>query len=210
MIELFGFVPSRSNRPHWALEEIGAEYRFYTIDLRKGDHRSPYFLAINPAGKSPAMRDGDLVLTESGAICNYIGEKYPESGLTPQSGTPERALYDQWMYFALTELEQPLWTAAKHTFAIPEEHRVPAVIPSAKWEFARAGGILAGGLGDREFLVGDRFTMADIMVAHTLMWAVKTDFPLEHANLGTYLERMKSRPALKRVFECPRLELPKE
>ena len=208
MIKLYGFFRSRSNRAMWALEEIGAPYEFYQLDFKRGDPRSDFYRAINPACKMPALQDDDLCLSESCAICNYLGEKFPESGLTPPSATRERAVYDQWMFFVLSELEQPLWTKGKHTFAIPEEYRVPAVLDTALWEFARAAKLLSKGLGDNEYIAGDRFTMADILVAQTLRWAVNFKYPIEHDNLTAYLEHMEARPAYARMAEKPHLEIP--
>ena len=208
MIKLFGFVPSRSNRPHWALEEIGEPYEFYQLDFSKGDHRSEFFLKLNPAGKVPALQDGDLTLTESGAICNYLANLYPEHRLIPYEGSKNRALYDQWLMFILTELEQPLWVKGKHSFALPEDKRVPQIFDTAVWEFERAVALLSQGLGDREFMVGPQFTMVDIMAAHTLRWALKFKFPVEHPNLLAYLDRMEQRPAFARVWQTKALSIP--
>jgi glutathione S-transferase len=202
-------IRSRANRPHWALEEIGTPYTYYQLDFTKGDHRSENFLKMNPAGKMPVLVDGDLVLSESGAICNYLGEKFPESKLTPPSGTHDRAHYDQWMMFVLTELEQPLWTNGKHRFALPEAWRVPRVLETATFEFARAADVLSKGLGQREFLVGNSFTMADILAAHTLRWAVVFEFELAHDNLSAYLARMESRPAFARMREAKTRPFPR-
>ena len=208
MIELFGFVRSRSNRAMWALEEIGAEYKFYQLDFSKGDNRSDFFLNLNPAGKMPVLKEGDLVLAESAAICNYLGERFPESGLTPAGGTRERALYDQWMFFVLSELEQPLWTKGKHSFGLPEDVRVPAIFETAIFEWQRAFDLLCKGYKGPYFL-GDRFTMVDILVAHTLRWAVKFEFPVTDKTMLDYLERMEARPAWGRMYEKEKLEIPR-
>lgn len=210
MIKLYGFMRSRSNRPHWALEELEVPYEFYQLDFKKGDNRSDYFLALNPAGKMPVLQDGDFVLTESAAICNYLGEKYPEKGLVPKAGTQEKGLYDQWMFFILSELEQPLWLKGKHTFAIPEKVRVPAILETALWEFEQAVKLASEGLGDKEYMVGDRFTMVDILLAHTIIWATKFEYPVPHENLMNHMKRMTERPAFKRMLECEQLEIPRD
>ena len=132
-------------------------------------------------------------------VTGGIGDRFPASRLTPPVGSPERAHYDQWCYFALSELEQPLWTLAKHLFALPERRRIPAVLDTARWEFAVAVKILALGLGQREFIVCDHFTAADILMAHTLAWASAFKLPLEHDHLVTYTERLLARPAWARV-----------
>jgi glutathione S-transferase len=199
MLTVFGFPNSRSARAVWALEEAGAGYDYVRVDLFKGEGRRPPYIDLNPGGKVPALKDGDFVLTESGAICTYIGDKFPASGLTPPANTQERARYHQWCFFVIGELEQPLWTMAKHRFALPEKRRVPAVIDTAVWEFGVAAKVLDAGLGDREFIVGDRLTAADIMLAHTLAWARAFEVPLGHERLQAYADRMLSRPAVARA-----------
>lgn len=202
MMELFGLKNSRSNRPQWALEELEVPYTFYRLDLRAGDARTPKFLKVSPMGKVPALKDGDLTMIESGAICNYIGNKYKEKGLVPEDGTLDRARYDELMFFVMTELEQPLWTKGKHTFALPEAWRVQAVWPTAKYEFQLAVKVMANFLGDREFFVADRITMVDICVAHTLMWALKFEFEVPHENLLNHMNRMKERPSYQRLQDA--------
>lgn len=201
MITVYGCANTRSQRVIWALEEAGAEYDYVKVDLLKGEGRKPLYLDINPTGKVPAMVDGSLVLSESAAICTYIGDKYPESGLTPSAGTPERALYNKWCCYAISELEQPLWTIAKHRFAIPVERRVPQVIDTAQWEFSTAAKALDKQLADKEFILGDQFTAADILIAHTLGWAKAYKVPIESERLAAYATRTLGRPALARARE---------
>ncbi len=198
-MKIYGYPSTRSTRVLWAAEEVGIEYEFIPIDLGKGAGRQPDYLQINPGGKVPALVDDGIILTESAAICTYLGERFPESGLVPAAGTIERARYLQWCFFVIGELEQPLWTLAKHTFALPPAQRVPEVKATARWEFERAADVLAAGLGDREFILGARFSAADILIAHTLGWAKSADASFPQPNLGTYLERVSSRAALTRA-----------
>jgi len=206
MLTVYGCADTRSTRVVWALEEAGAEYLYVPIDLRAGAGRHPDYLAINVGGKVPTLVDNEFVLTESAAICTYIGDRFPAAGLVPPVGTPERASYNQWCYFALSELEQPLWTIAKHRFALPERLRVPAVIETARWEFAVAAKVLAAGLGRQEFIVGDRFSVADILIAHTLAWARACELIAEHDNVRAYAERLWGRPALAEAKRRERAE----
>lgn len=200
MLKVYGFPNTRSTRVVWTLEEVGAEYDYIKVDLLKGEGQSPAFLELNPGGKVPTLTDGALVLTESAAICTYIGEKYPAARLTPPAGTLERAKYDQWCCFVISELEQPLWTIAKHRFALPEKRRVPAVLETAAWEFSIAAKVLDAGLGNHEFILGDRFSIADILIAHTLVWASKAyKLPLGSKRLDAYVERLLARPAWTRA-----------
>ncbi|PLX88481.1 MAG: glutathione S-transferase family protein [Desulfuromonas sp.] len=200
MIKLYGMPKTRSMRVVWALEEIGAEYRFIPVDLVTGEGRTPGFLALNPGGKVPVLVDGDLVLTESAAICTYLGDRFPESGLVPRCGTVERGLYDQWCYFVMTELEQPLWTIGKHKFALPKEKRVPEIKDTAIWEFQRAAALLASGLGEKPYLLGDNFTMADLLAAHTLAWARSARISHNIDLLDDYRQRMMAREAFQRTL----------
>lgn len=200
MITVYGIGPSRSTRVVWTLEEIGADYEYRKVDIAAGDTRRPPFSDLNPSGKVPVLMDDDLVLTESGAICLYLCEKFPDAGLLPPVGDPDRAHCLKWAFFVTSELEQPLWTKAKHTFALPEDWRVPAVRETANREFERAVAVLAGDLGDAEFVVGGRFTVADILVGQTLAWAGSAKMSLPD-NVAAYAKRVLARPALARARE---------
>ena len=167
----------------------------------KGEGQSPEFLKLNPFGKVPVLIDGDLRLTESAAICTYLGDKHPDSELVPRPGTAERGIYDQWCYFVLSELEQPLWTIHKHRFVFPKEKKVPQMLEVAPWEFGRALKVLTAGLGSREYLVGDSFTMADILTAHTLTWARVAKLDYGSSELEAYEQRICGRAALARAKE---------
>jgi|JI10StandDraft_1071094.scaffolds.fasta_scaffold643053_1 glutathione S-transferase len=204
MITIHGMPRSRSTRALWALEEAGLEYVFEPLDAMKGALRSADYLALNPGGKVPTLVDDSgeapFVLTESGAIVTYIGQQVPERGLVPPAGTHAHGHYLQWVCFVISELEQPLWTISKHSFALPEKLRVPDIKPTATKEFARAVGVLAQGLEGREYLVGDTFTMADVLAAHTLVWATRM-YQLElPESVAAYGQRMRSRPALARAI----------
>lgn len=198
VLKLYACANSRSLRAAWALEEAGADYEYVPVDLFKGEGRTPQFLALNPAGKVPVLVDGDLTLTESAAIVAYIGDKFPASGLLP-SASAARADCLRWMFYATTELEQPLWSIAKHRFALPKEKRIAGMEDTARWEFAAAARVLNGALGKRTFICGDAFTGADILLGHTLAWARSAKVALESPALTAYLERLYARPALTRA-----------
>ena len=201
MYHVYGMPRTRATRVVWALEEIGAEYSYHLVDLMKGEGQSPDFLKLNPFGKVPVLRDGELMLTESAAICTYLADQNPQTKLIPVVGTAERGLYDEWCYFVLTELEQPLWTIHKHRFVYPKEKRVRQMLDVAAWEFQRATNVLAQKMGKREFLVDDRFTMADILLARTLIWARVYKLDYDHSEIESYVQRISGRPALTRAKE---------
>jgi len=195
-VKLYGCPRTRTIRALWALEMVGAEYDFVVVDLSKGEGQSTAFLALNPNGKVPVLMDGDMYLSESAAICTYLGEKSPDSGLVPEPGSTHKARYLQWCFFVIGELEQPLWTLAKHKFVLPEQRRVPAIAATAEWEFRRAVKVLSAGLEDHEYILGDTFSAADILVAHTLSWARTAKVPIAHDNVEAYADRLLAHPDL--------------
>ena len=204
-MKLYGHPNSRATRALWALEEVRAEYEYVHVDLKNGAGHSDSYLALNPAGKVPTLVDGDLVIPESAAICLYLGDKFPESGLLPPIGSTERAECYRWISFGISELEQPLWTIAKHRFVLPEEKRVPAILQTAFWEFSIAAGVLAKGIADRPYAAGEQFTAADILLGHTLAWARSTRIELGHELLNVYADRVLDRAALVRARERARI-----
>jgi glutathione S-transferase len=203
MLTLYGLPKTRSDRALWALEEKGVPYQFQYVHLGKGEGRTPEFLTLNPAGKIPLLVDGDLVIAESIAICNYIADRCAGNVIAPAFGTNDRAHYDQWCSFAISELEQPLWTIAKHRFALPEEKRVPAIIDTARWEFTVAAQRLAKGLEGREFILGKSFSAADILLGQTLAWARAFEVPTEQPTVDAYAHRLFERPAFIVVKDYP-------
>ncbi len=199
MITLYGMPHTRSFRALWALEEVGVEYLYRLVNLGKGEGKTTEFLALNQSGKLPVLTDGDLILTESAAICTYLADCHPQKHLIPAVGTHERARYNQWCYFVLTELEQPLWTMDKHKFALPKEYRVPEVQKTAGFELMCAIRALEQGLKRRKFLIGEHFTMADLLTVHSLNWAHV--FKIDHgcAQLDDYRDRINQRAARQRA-----------
>jgi len=203
-MKLYEFPPTRSIRPRWVLQELGVLFESVRLSLQAGEARTPEFLKLNPSGKLPVLVDGDLVLTESVAISLYLAEKYPEARLLP---TDLRARADayRWLFFAATELEQPLWRIARHSFVYPEEQRIPADIPLATREAKAAAAIVDAHLAGREFMVGECATVVDFVMSYTLDWA-ETAGCLENApHAAAYLKRMYARPkAAPRIAEARR------
>lgn len=193
MLTLYGTPRSRSLRVSWCLEELSLAWQYQKIDFAKGQHKSPEFLALNPCGKVPALKDDALVLTESGAICLYLAERYGQGKLLPSKPEQMGGHY-RWVSLVLCELEQPLWTMGKHRFALPEELRVPQVIETAQWEFEKVCEQLESTLPDSPTLF-EEFTVADILLTHTLNWAVKFEQRLPE-KLAAYRKFNSQRPAL--------------
>lgn len=196
MIKVYGYPNTRATRITWVLEELQEDYDYKLVNFAKGDQKSEEFLAANPAGKVPALQDGNLTLTESGAIVTYLADKFANKKLIPTPGSPERATFEQWSYFALCELEQPLWTLGKHRFALPKEQRVAGIFPTATWEFQQALTLLSSGLGTKNYILGNEFSAVDILLGHTLIWGLAFDQAVKQENLIAYHQRLSERPAL--------------
>lgn len=192
-MKLYEFGPTRSIRVRWTLQELGVPFEATTVNMLAGEHKSPAFLKINPAGKLPALVDGDLMLTESIAIVLYLAEKYPEKGLIPADLAQRAELY-RWLLFAATELEQPLWRIARHTNVYPEEKRLPAEVALAREDFKPMAAVLEEHLKGRQFVMGKSVTVADFALAYTLDWANEIHLLDGFPQTKAYMERMYARP----------------
>ncbi|OUR82141.1 glutathione S-transferase [Cycloclasticus sp. 46_120_T64] len=201
MIKLYGYPRSRSTRIVWLLEELGAEYEFIKVDLMSGGGQTAAYLNIHADGKVPAIDDDGFILTESAAIMNYLADRHPESAMAPMPGSQQRAKYDEWCFFVLTELEQPLWTVGKHTFVFPEDKRVETVLAVAHWEFLKACKVLEKRLQGQEYALGGEFSAIDILIAHTLRWANAFSVPSGSAVLDSYRDRLSARVSFERVLQ---------
>jgi len=206
-MKLYEFAPTRSIRVRWTLQELDVPFETVTVDMLAGENRKAEFLKINPAGKLPALVDGDLVLTESVAIVLYLAEKYPAKKLMP-ADLRERAQAYRWLLFTTTELEQPLWRMARHSNIYPPDKRLPADIELARSDFLPMAQVLEDHMRGREFLVTDHVTVADFVLAYTLDWAKLVKLLDGFPALDAYQQRMYARPKapmrIKQAFESVR------
>jgi len=187
----------------WALEEAGLNYQYVPVKIGSSESdgsQTETYKKINFQGKVPALINGDLVINESAAILNYIAALVPDKALMPFNDIALRAYYDEICFFVMADLEQPLWTNGKHRFVLPRDKRVTAVLETTHWEFSKSLKALDHYLSDRQFVVGDRFTMADILIAHTLHWAEAFKFKIPQALLN-YKNRLYERPACQKALE---------
>ncbi|MFT6734397.1 MAG: glutathione S-transferase [Polaribacter sp.] len=202
-MKLYGMGKSRSFRALWALEESGIDYEYVEIafgsDAENGAVSADY-RQLNTQGKVPTLVDDDLVITESGAILNYIASNSTNLDLIPFNNLKTRAKYDELICFVLSDLEQGLWTNGKHRFALPKAQRVANILPTATWEFNKAIKALQVNFDGDGFVVGENFTMADVLLAHTLSWAESFNFEVPESLL-TYKNKMYYRSACKRAIE---------
>ncbi|MFZ1004153.1 MAG: glutathione S-transferase, partial [Pseudolabrys sp.] len=119
-LTLYHASPSRSSVALWMLEEVGQPYDIKLLRLSAGDNMKPDYLAINPMGKVPALKHGDVVITESAAICAYLADAFPQAGLAPPPTSKERAPYYRWMFFAAGPFEAATSNKALG-FVVPPE-----------------------------------------------------------------------------------------
>lgn len=192
MYTLIGHHKSRAFRVQWMLEEAGLDYTHVAARPHEDEVK-----ALNPSGKIPVLVDGEDVLTDSLAIMTYLGDKHHV--LTAPAGTLDRARQDAMSNLLNDEFDALIWTASRHTFVLPEEHRLPAIKDSLRWEFKRNARRLSASLGDKPFLCGDQITIPDIIAGHCLGWAIAARFPHDDANLNAYLGRLRARPAFRKA-----------
>tara|TARA_Y100001960_G_C14742931_1_gene864028 strand:- start:119 stop:718 length:600 start_codon:yes stop_codon:yes gene_type:complete len=190
-VTLYGAIGNRTARCLWTLDEAGLEYTF--IDRNDLANREE-LRQFHPLAKVPvAVIDGQT-LFESAAICTYIADRAPDADLIDKLGTFVRAEHDQWVAFCLSELEAWLWNSAVNTFVLPEEQRISAGLEQNAAMFKRSAVVLDAHLTDRNYLVGNRFTVTDIIVGWCLNWGRRQGLLNECPALGRYLERLMVRP----------------
>ena len=201
MMTLYYAPRTRAVRPRWVLEEVGAPYQLVRLDIRAGDQRKPDYLRINPNGSVPTLVDEGLTLFESAAICEYLTDRFPEAGLAPALGTAARGLYYQWIHFTMATLEPPIATIFAHTVAREEHARIPQLVTEARGTLGRAFDVVDAAVRGREFVVGDAFTTADVMLGSTLAWAQMSSLlDGTREGIAAYTATMARRPALRRAM----------
>ena len=177
---------SRSTRVLWLLEEIGEPYDITLIT--REEKATPEYRARHPLGRSPVAEDDEGPLFESAALALQIADLHPEKKLIPAVGTHERGLVYQWVLFAMTELEQATVAAFSDDEKRKQEgrERFQATLPAVEQA-----------LDGKEFLVGDRFTVADLVVGGVLGFAARANLLDGFPNATAYAERLNDRPARK-------------
>lgn len=192
MYKVIGTTKSRALRVLWLLNELGQPYEH--IDAMP---RSDEAKAVNPSGKIPVLMDGDTAIPDSCAIMTYLADKH--GAFTYAAGTVERALQDALTHQILDELDAVLWTAARHSFVLPEDKRVETIKDPLKWEYARnVDRIMAQRKGP--FMMGDQMTIPDMLLTHCAGWAMVAGFPTENAELKAFSKEMRARPAYMKMF----------
>jgi len=214
------YVPkTRATRPRWVLEELGVPYELVRLDPGRGETRAPAHLQRQPLGHVPVLEDGATRIFESGAICLHLADRFPEKGLAPPAGTPERAILYQWIFFVLTEIEPHLAVMSAQRRK-PEAERDAALVEASRAQAGRAVRALEPALRAGPWLLGASFTVGDVIVGSLLLWAKAlgvaegrpdeadperaggTGGPAQAAPpspINEYVARLRERPAWRRA-----------
>jgi glutathione S-transferase len=186
---------SRGRIIRWMLEEVGQPYETQILAF-EDSMKSPAYLSVNPMGKVPAIKHGDTVVTECGAICAYLADAFPEAGLAPAHGSRDRGPYYRWLFFAAGPIEQAVGLKA-----------VGAEVPAERERMLGCGSMdhvldaLEGALDGRDTLAGDSFTAADLYVASHLGWGMSFGTIEKRPNFERYVALHTGRQAAKRANE---------
>jgi len=199
VLTLYHNPHSRSAVVHYMLHELGEPFEIVPVDLQKGEHKSPEFLELNPMGKIPVLRDGNVVVTEVPAILTYVADKYPNAGLAPAIDAPDRGAYLRWMFFYGSCIE-PAAT----------DHYLKRESPSSTVGWGKLDdvlGTLSAGLTPGPWLLGERFSAADVLIGSGLGYMLPFNLLPERPEYLAYVERLEARPAHKaaRAADAARL-----
>ncbi len=202
-LKLYHCKGARSLRPLWMLEELGLPYELHVLPFPPRVLAKEY-LSVNPLGTIPCFFDGEMRMTESPAICHYLGEKYAaaqgKSDLHVTASDPDWGRYLNWLYFSDATLTFPQTLVLRYTQLEPPERRLPqAAEDYRKWFYGRLRAVDAA-LQQSDYLVKNRFTAADIAIGYALYLAttlgIDNDFP---PAVRAYLDRLRNRDAFKRA-----------
>ena len=192
-LTLYHAAPSRSSITRWMLEEIGEPYDIHLLNLSKGDNRAPDYLAVNPMGKVPALRHGDVVVTEAAAICAYLADEFPRVRLNVPIGDPRRGVYLKWLFFGPSCIEPAMTDRA---FPRKEEPRRGML---GYGDFDTVMEVTAKAVAKGLYLMGEQFTAADVVVGAAVRWGTMFKIFPERDAFKPYIERIAARPAMQRA-----------
>ena len=206
MITIYHVARTRSARVIWLCEELGLPYEVVPVDFLSDYRKSPEWRRLNPIGKVPAMTDLDqecnlFSMFESGAMVHYLLERYADGRLQPEPGTPESAIFLQWSWFAEASLARPLGDMVHHRWFKPEAERIPAVVEDAQQRAEICLDAVEAALADRDYLLGDELSAADIMMGYSLALAQRLEvLDDRYPNLVAYMNRLGARPGFQVAF----------
>ena len=185
---------TRSFAIRWLFEELGSPpHEVKVLNMKKGEHKSPVYLAINPMGKVPAIMHGDTVVTEAAAIAIYLADIFPEAGLAPKIGDPARGTYLRWIVFNQAAVEP-----AVTDFALKRDPGPASTLSYGTYDATVDA--LAGAVRKGPYILGERFSAADVIVGSGVRWMTMFKLLPERPEFKNYADRIMSRPAFMRAF----------
>ena len=202
-LTVWGVGTSRTMRAHWMLLELGLEYECHAIQSRTGETHTDEFKRLNPRHKIPVLRHGSLVLTESAAIIQYLSETFPHSPeVYVPSDAVSRARLNEWCYFILSELDAgSLYVVRRHDGLKQIYGEAPTAVESAKSYFLHNLEAMTARIGgDNTYLLGDRLSVADILLMTCLDWALSCGISLPET-VSSYRRQVALRPAYQAALK---------
>ena len=200
MLTIYHAVGTRSLRVIWTCEELKIPYQVETIPFTTEYRASQEWRKMNPVGKVPVLKDDDFIMFESGAMVQYILDRHGNSQLQPKPGTPEHGLYLQWCWFAESTFARPIGEIVNHRRVFEEHQQSDAAINEMKDRASLCVKALDEAIEGREFLVGNEFTAADIMMGYSMFIFDKYVSSDHHNNAHDYWNRLQKREACKVAF----------
>lgn len=197
MLKIFHVPGTRSTRPIWLCYELSLTFDVELIDFSPKYRNSEEWRAISPAGKVPAMIDGDVRMIESGAMVDYILERHGHGRLQPELGSPQSAEYRQWCWFAEATLIRPL---GLYRVLRAREEPINKLVDEAERKFRDSLTAVESALDGRPFLLGDEFSAADIMMGYSVALLERL-LGEQNPNLRGYISRLRTREAYQQVLE---------
>lgn len=196
------FAPNtRAVRTAWLLNELGIEFEVERFKLGDKAMRAPEFTAINPNGRVPVLQDGDVVISESAAIAEYLVARYGNGKFAPAVDSPDFPVYLQWLHYAEGMIMGPMGNYVVETILLPEDRRSEEHAKRALKLMGRVLQAVESHMEGRDYLVGD-FTAADTITGHACMMCGRMGVDLAPmANVSAYVERLKARPAFQKALE---------
>jgi glutathione S-transferase len=191
-VTLFHSPNTRSSGTLHLLEELGVPYTLHVINMKTGEQRQSSYLAINPMGKVPAVKHGDALITEQVAIFIYLADAFPHAGLAPPVGDPLRGPYLRWLVYYGTCLEPAMIDRA-----LKRSPAVPAMSPYG--DFDTMLQTLIGQLRKGPYMLGDRFSAADVLWGCALSWMTSFNLLPSGPEVSDYIARWNARPSVVRV-----------
>ena len=200
MLKVHFVAGTRSGRVVWLLEELGLEYEVNIMPFTKEGLKSPEHRSRHALGRVPVLEDGDISIFESGAIIDYVLERYKNGGLKPNSDAPEFPFYLQWYHYCEGMVMPPMNQIVVQTILLPPDRRDEVVLNQAKNLLTKSLAPVNENLADKDYLIGD-FSAADLMLGHSCFMANRLGCVSdEMQNIKDYVARIANRPAFKKAI----------